>query len=317
MSSGIISHQQDKNTNRNEVARRRWKILARALRKNGETYTSSNGDNLISVRRFTTFNLISSQPFSFQDNDVNTAWFEYFAKLFGEIYSLYIRHPTRSFTAVELIGFNNTGNICIWPSEEVLAYFCLYNREIFSGKSVLELGGGMTCLAGLFIAKYSTAVKIELTDGNSIAVDNVHCILGQNNFLQSDRVSCSVLQWGDFREKYSDHPKKYDIVLSADCLFFDEARQDLVETIWATLNENGVAFVMAPQRGNTFNEFSEEAKTKGFNCKSRYQYNDHVWNRHIQMKENHDYDENLHYPLLLMLTKSNKTVFWGDKEQCI
>lgn len=290
--------------NRNEVARRRWKILARALHKNGDVETSpSNVDDILSVRRFTTFDLVTSLPIVLNGDSIDPAasWFEYSAVISQAVYNLNVRHPTRSFTAAELMGFNNTGNICVWPSEEVLAYNVLCNLQYFSGKTVLELGGGMTCLAGLMVAKYSTATKIHVTDGNKSAVDNVRYILKQNGFKDPGRVTCSVLQWGDFDGK---HVLTYDIILSADCLFFDEARQDLVETIWAMLSEHGIALVMAPRRGTTYDKFAEEAKLRGFHCKSKQFYNDHVWNRHLKLKQNCDYNENIHYPMLLQLKKT-------------
>jgi calmodulin-lysine N-methyltransferase len=292
--------------NRNEVARRRWKILARALQKTSDADTiPTDVDDIISVRRFTTFNLVTSRPIrpNNSSSDHAALWFEYTATISQETYSLNIRHPTRSFTAAELMGFNNTGNICVWPSEEVLAYYILCNLQYFSGKTVLELGGGMTCLAGLMVAKYTAATNIHVTDGNISAIDNVQFIVKQNHL--GDRVTCSVLQWGERQARpFGKHFSTYDIILSADCLFFDEARQDLVETIWVMLNEGGTALVMAPRRGQTYEKFAEEAKLRGFHCKSKQYYNEHVWNRHLKLKQNCDYDENIHYPMLLHLRKT-------------
>lgn len=292
--------------NRNEVARRRWKILARALQKTSDIDTTPmNVDDIISVRRFTTFDLVTSKPLTVNSSfkDPAALWFEYSATISQDTYSLNIRHPTRNFTAAELMGFNNTGNICVWPSEEVLAYYILCNIKYFSGKTVLELGGGMTCLAGLMVAKYTAATNIHVTDGNLSAIDNVQFIVKRNGL--ENHMTCSVLQWGDIQNRQNGkHISTYDVILSADCLFFDEVRQDLIETIWAMLNEGGTALVMAPQRGQTYERFAEEAKMRGFYCKSKQYYNEHVWNRHLKLKQNCDYDENIHYPMLLCLRKT-------------
>lgn len=51
----------------------------------------------------------------------------------------------------DLRGFDKTGRLCIWPAEQVLAYWCLKNSHLFEGKAVIEIGGGFHCLAGKVI----------------------------------------------------------------------------------------------------------------------------------------------------------------------
>ena len=80
--------------------------------------------------------------------------------------SVDVRYLTPKLSLTQLVGFNNTGNVCVWPSEECLAVYCLQNRQIFRDKSVLELGGGMTSLAGLLVASAADPRLVHLTDGN-------------------------------------------------------------------------------------------------------------------------------------------------------
>ena len=104
-----------------------------------------------------------------------------------------IRRLKKNFTANELIGFNNTGNICVWPSEECLAYYLLKNRQLCRNRRVLELGGGMSCLAGMMVAKYCDPKEIALTDGNVTSVSNVRRIIARNGM--TDFVDYGVVQW--------------------------------------------------------------------------------------------------------------------------
>jgi calmodulin-lysine N-methyltransferase len=70
---------------------------------------------------------------------------------------------------------DNTGNICVWPSEDVLAWYMLRHcvaapARAFQGKHVLELGAGMAGVAGMMIAAVTDASSVVLTDGNAAAV---------------------------------------------------------------------------------------------------------------------------------------------------
>lgn len=275
---GIESHR-----HHNEAARRRWGLLARAL-------TSSRGpseqQDIISVRRISNFGLV-------QITALSSNWYSYSVKE----YSVKIRHLNNVLTPEDLMGFNNTGNICVWPSEEVLAYYVLNNQSYFSGKSVLELGGGMSCLAGLFIAKYTGAVRVHLTDGNITSVKNVERILEENKL---DNATCGVLQWGEIP------PEKYDVLLAADCLFFDDTRKELVKTMWSGLEAGGCGLITAPRRASTLEKFLEEVQSVGFKYYMSECYDQQVWERHEQLKrECPYYDSDIHYPVFIHLTKSN------------
>ncbi|CAH1284785.1 unnamed protein product [Diabrotica balteata] len=287
------------------VARRRWAILAKALKSPTESQPSSPTDEF-SVRRISSFMLLKTQeltslPLVSRDNQKHDqikkyTWYKYSICINGSEYFINVGHRNRTFSAEDLMGFNNTGNICIWPSEETLSYFVCSNLEIFKEKNVIELGGGMSCLAGLFAAKYGHAKSVLVTDGNKVSIDNVQVTLKCNTFLSE--VGCSILQWSS-----CEPVDQYDVVLCADCLFFDDARTDLINCIWCCLASDGTAYVMAPQRGSTLDMFIKQSEEKGFTCKKKLSYNDVVWEKRLALLDNCDFDDNIHYPILIEVTK--------------
>ncbi|KFB47725.1 hypothetical protein ZHAS_00015791 [Anopheles sinensis] len=268
-------------------ARRRWKLLAKALR-----HDSSEDDQLLK------FNLIEADRAG-DEKDENV----YVYRLYDR-YRLKIRliGPERPWTASELIGFNNTGNICVWPSEEALAYYILSRLAQFEGTRVLELGGGMTCLAGLVLAKYGQPAFVHVTDGNELSVENVRKSLVLNKF--NCTIKSSVLKWeqtGVLGPQPGDH--RYQFILSADCLFFDESRSQLIDAIWMLLADEGVALITAPRRGHTLSQFLDECVARGFHYELLQCYNEAIWARHLELKLSEGYDENIHYPLLVKMYK--------------
>lgn len=279
--------------NSSDIARKRWKILAKALNKPAQASMED-----ISVRRFTTFDVIKSQPMIINNINETATWHLYRYNQYTAI----VRQPNKPLTPGALIGFNNTGNICVWPSEEALAVFVLENLDIFDSTWVLELGGGLSCLAGLMLAKYGNLSGICLTDGNPITVDNIRNIMSRNEI--NCFVKCSVLKWGEESkicmpvERY-----KYDFILCADCLFFDNIHTALLETIWYYLSSTGTALIMAPDRNETLNWFIATAQQFGFKCSLHQRYNSQIWQKHLELKESSIYDENIHYPKLLKLNK--------------
>ena len=305
------------------IALARWKILRRAIlssRSNPKEATSSNyeDDRLqqVSVRSFSSFGLlhisdsddlskVESAECSWKRYSYNSSAcleVDYNGEANGNEVNAMIRHLPESASFDEMIGFNNTGNVCVWPSEEVLAYYCLKNREQFQGKSICELGSGMTGLAGVMLALTQYPSQVYLTDGNRASVDNMQHIIEKNmvNFGNTC-VLTEVLVWNqDFLD--SSH-SKFDFVICADCLYFVELHPYLVQVIHKLLFPKGRALLFNPSRSGTLDLFSKAAQ-KLFTVKRSNNYDEVVLTKHESAITNELYKPDLHYPVMLILELS-------------
>ncbi|XP_065832755.1 calmodulin-lysine N-methyltransferase-like isoform X2 [Oscarella lobularis] len=278
----------------NSHAKRRWKFLKDCiLTRNVKV------DDDVSVRRFSTFQLLEVEPID--DKRREGKWLRYESRELGKS-SLNIRHLTSDVSPSNLAGFNNTGNICVWPSEEVMAYYCLKQRDSFDGLAVCELGAGMTGLAALMVGAYSNAAEILVTDGNSQSVQNIERNIEANEFdFASKRVKSSILLWeceADFKE-WAGH---FDVILCADGLFFEDSHDGLIDTMKALLKPKGYALHFAPKRKHTLQAFCKKAE-KNFRVEITEIYDARVWQKHQQALTLSSYDPDLHYPLMIRLEK--------------
>jgi len=211
--------------------------------------------------------------------------------------SVDIRILTPKISIDQLSGFNNTGNVCIWPSEECLALYAIKHKELFVDRKVMELGGGQTCLAGLAAARLCSPRSVMLSDGNQDSVNNLGKIVERNPGLNLDS---QLYRWTE----QTNHQLEgiLDILLVADCLFFEEGREGLVAHLHHLLGKGGKALVMAPRRGDTLDKFVSLCSAL-FTVEPVEDYDDDVTKLHNRLVQEDHYTPDIHQPKLIILHK--------------
>jgi len=158
----------------------------------------------------------------------------------------------------------------------------------------------MTCLASLSVAQFTDASSVCCTDGNSLSVENINHIVRNNDF-NNCLVTSQVFDWKD-KSLSKNMESKWDIVLCADCLFFDDGREALVETMSRITTNNGLILIMAPRRGRTLDRFLELCHGK-FLIYLQEEFDRDVTLLHKEKLINPNYNADHNYPLLVQLRK--------------
>jgi len=215
----------------------------------------------------------------------------------------------RDFEICKEHEIDNTGVVCIWPSEEVLTYYCISNGDMFRNKRVLELGSGYG-LAGLSIAACTEAAEVVISDGNPQVVDYIQKNITANiGSFEDTKVTSSLLRWGQDEVCHLGH--SFDFILAADCTFFKEFHANLAHTLNSLLAlcKASQAIFFCPRRGNTLDLFLEAVNSLGLHVKITENYNSHVWDLHWKFMEQDscacdwpNYDKEHCYPLLIIIS---------------
>ena len=192
-------------------------------------------------------------------------------------------------------GVDNTGNICVWDSEQTMA-FCLlkhlHQNKLFlpngsdatSGIDILELGSGMAGLAGLALVNklqqhyQEQPIRLWLTDGHPQAVQNnrVHAYLRHSqqktNTLSTpskkpgvggNSVQCRVLRWALEKPTVDTPPRNCQIAIVSDCTHFQEFHAHLFLTLAYSVQVYGSVYLCQPHRGTSLERFLNVVRSTG------------------------------------------------------
>jgi calmodulin-lysine N-methyltransferase len=211
------------------------------------------------------------------------------------------------FEVCNKYNIDNTGLVCNWPSEEVLAYYCLSHSDMFRDKRVIELGAGYG-LAGLVISVLSEALEVVISDGNPQVVNYIQRNISANSASFGDtKVESSMLHWD--HQHVSHLSNSFDIIIASDCTFFKEFHKGLAQTVKLLLkNSNSQALFFSPKRGDSLDKFLAEVKEFGLRSSVDEVYNTQIWTRHQELIDGENksswpnYEKDHCYPLLVRIT---------------
>ncbi|PPR99805.1 hypothetical protein GOBAR_AA20860 [Gossypium barbadense] len=333
----------------------RWRILSRAVlhrAKNPALFTDFNhrvedesqlGMKLISRKAAKGFNLIPCQLLN-HDHESRDAQFCYTLPTQGcpKLVLTQRLNNNADLTDFEICNrhnIDNTGIVCQWPSEDVLAYYCLSHADMFRSKRVIELGSGYG-LAGLTIAATTEALEVVISDGNPQVVDYIlHNINTNSGAFGETRVKPMKLHWNE--KEVSNLSHTFDVIVASDCVvddvssqsiettyspltrgkkslcyelkakstFFKEFHKDLAQVTELLLKKPGPseAIFFSPKRGNSLDKFLEEIKDNGLLFSITEIYDTEIWNRHQQFMNGDEswpgYEKDHCYPLLIRITR--------------
>ncbi|PVI07845.1 hypothetical protein DM02DRAFT_608460 [Periconia macrospinosa] len=150
----------------------------------------------------------------------------------------------------------------LWPAGMVLSKYMLRkHQDDLRGKEIVELGAGGG-LVGLAVAiKHDLTKTLHITDQEPMFE-----LMKQNITLNdlTSRVQASIYDWGTSTP--TNLPQHPDIILAADCVYFEPAFPLLQQTLQDLIGENTVCYFCFKKRRRADLQFMKVAR-KMFNVK--------------------------------------------------
>ena len=162
-------------------------------------------------------------------------------------------------TPPTLGGTDPLGTACtVWRGGERLVELLQSRRELVAGKRIVELGSG-TGVAGLASAALGAA-RVVLTD----LAENLP-LLQRNAARNGLDVSVAAFDW----LTPTTLGERFDVVLAADCVFWPELFEPLLNAIEAVARPDGTVLVAVTHRLGRTDAFLEKLRRRGWTASPR------------------------------------------------
>ncbi|CAH8466660.1 unnamed protein product [Dicrocoelium dendriticum] len=291
--------------NRHLVARYRWRKLAenifRRPSKSLEYAVLALELDPVGLELFE-ISALSSGSQESRDEDQETTWIAIKPVSYHSSHSSHPSKPSdtgtihlRVYTSLSdgdtvksrihtLGGFDNTGNVRLWPCELILTHAMLC-PDMYPGvwiritssqqsiKNICELGAGMTG-SGALAASLSPCLCSEfvlLTDGNVRCVDSLqrnieHHVARLSKLNIQTQLEAYRLFWSDKQDRATaELPHRFrhsfQLVMASDCFFHTTEHTGLLSLVDALLavDSHALFIAIAPLRGKTLQHFVDRA----------------------------------------------------------
>lgn len=187
----------------------------------------------------------------------------------------------------------------VWSSEPLLAELLL-RENAGRARRALELGGGMTALAGLALAASGLCTDVTLSDGHPVCVANQEVCLRlclQHDCFPEGVVRTRRLHWAEDAGEGG----RFDLVFAADCLFFTDYHEALLALLERVLAVDGRVLLLQPRRGDSMEAFVRlAASSPSLLVEVSENFSEDLHNKHSQTQ---GYDPDIHRPVLVTLRR--------------